>query len=235
MPTPPDDKPRSPDASQLRGPINGLITDRMRALGLRNVREFADYAGISRTSIHELLRGRSTINGVWMKPSLDTLTRLAKALDRPTHELLYLIEPEAPGAGVPLAADVRQVRVAIAGHAGAGPDQFQTLDEHTYVEREFARGRDLIAFRIKGDSMAAGKHPIYQDDLVIVDRKLQGEINSAVVARLANDGYVCKRLRPGNILDSTNPDFTDPELAVITPDRIGEVVGRVVRIIHTDL
>ncbi|GBF05882.1 SOS repair repressor, lexA2 [Deinococcus aerius] len=219
----------------MRGPINGLIAEQMRRKGIVNLRDFADYADVSRATVYDLVRGRSTVNGAWMKPSLDTLTKLATALERPTHELLYLIDPDAPGANIPLAAEVAQVPVAIAGRAGAGPDQLQALEGHTYVESEFTRGRDLIAFRIEGDSMAGGRHPIYQDDLVIVDRKLQGEVNNAVVARLVNDGYVCKRLRPGNILDSTNADFTDPELAVITPDRIEEVVGKVVRIIHTDL
>ena len=73
------------------------------------------------------------------------------------------------------------------------------------------------------------------DPLVIVDRTKAGEVNSPLVARLNSDGYVCKRLRPGDVLDSTNPDFMDAGLAVITPDRIAEVVGKVVRIIHTSI
>lgn len=226
------DKSAKTKIAEMRGPINGLIVDYMRKHNVTNVREFADRVGVGRNTIYDLVRGRSTINGAWMKPSLDTLTKLAVALERPTHELLYLIDPEAPGANTPLAAEVMQVPVAIAGRVGAGPDQTYELQGHTFVEREFAQGRDLIAFKVEGDSMAGGKHPIYRGDLVIVDRHLQGEMNSAVVARLVSDGYVCKRLRPGNILDSTNPDFADPDLAVITPDRIAEVVGKVVRIVH---
>ncbi|MBB5363053.1 LexA family protein [Deinococcus humi] len=222
-------------AAEMRGPINGLIVEYMRKHNVENVREFADIVGIGRTTIYDLVRGRSTINGAWMKPSLDTLVRLATVLERPTHELLYLIDPEAPGADVPLSAEVTQVPIAIAGHAGAGPDQNFKLDGYTYVEREFATGRELLAFRIVGDSMAGGTHPIYKDDLVIVDRRLEGEINSAVVARLIGDGYVCKRLRPGNILDSSNPEFLDPQQAIITGDRIDKIIGKVVRIIHTSL
>ena len=92
-----------------------------------------------------------------MMPSFDTLTKLALALKKPTHELLYLIDPTAPGTDTPMASEVSQVPVAIAGRAGAGPDQNYELDGHTYVDREFAKGRDLIAFRIAGDSMAGGK------------------------------------------------------------------------------
>ena len=218
---------------ELRGPINGLIADRMIQLGHQNVREFADYAGIGRTSLHDLLRGRSRTNGSWVKPSLDTLTKLATALQRPTHELLYLIEPEAPGADVPMASEIKQVPVQVARRVGAGPEQDWELEQYTYVEREFAEGRDLVAFKVEGNSMDGGSRPIASGDLVIVDRRQGGEFNSPVVARLTDDGYVCKRLRPGNFLDSTNPAYDDPDFAIIVPDRVAEVVGRVVRTIHT--
>ena len=207
----------------------------MRKHGIGNVRDFADYAGVSRAAVYDLIRGRSTINGTWMRPSLETLLKLAGALNIPTHELLYLLEPDAPGANVPLASEVAQVPIIIAGHVGAGPDRSDAADGVTYVEQEFAAHRELVAFRVKGDSMAGGKHPIYNDDLVIVARGQEGEINMPVVVRLDSDGYVCKRLRPGGSLDSANSDFLDPELAVITPDRIAGIVGKVVRIIHTSL
>lgn len=213
----------------MRGPLNGLIAERMRQLGLSTVREFADYAGVGRTSIHDLVRGRTTASGTWTKPSLDTVCKLAIALDKPTHELIYLIDPEAPGAD--MVADVRQVPVFIAGQVGAGPEQLRERSDVVYVERKFAEGRDLVAFAVAGDSMAGGRHPIHDGDIVIVDRKLAGEVNFPIVARLRGDGYVVKRLRPGNILDSSNPDFMDLDTAIITTDRIDQMVGRVVRVI----
>jgi repressor LexA len=221
--------------AEVRGPINGLIVETMRRHSIANVRDFADHAGISRATVYDLVRGRSTIGGAWMKPSLETLVKLAVAVERPTHELLYLLEPEAPGANLPPSSEVVRVPVMLAGYAGAGAEQMvpHYWDQTTYVEADFAHNRDLLAFRIAGDSMDGGRNPIHDDDLVIVDRRLGGEVNSPVVARLNNDGYVCKRLRPRNFLDSTNPDFLDPDLAVIEPERIAEVVGKVVRIIHT--
>lgn len=222
------------EIAEIRGPINGLIVEAMLRRKISNLRDFADYADISRATVYDLVRGRSTVTGSWMKPSLDTLTKMAVALDKPTHELLYLIDPDAPGANVPMAQEVVQVPVIIAGHAGAGPEQSEHSEGVTYVERSFAQGRDLSAFRIKGNSMAGGHHPIYEGDLVIVDRKQEGEINSPLVARLNSDGYICKRLRPGDMLDSANPDFLDADLAIITPDRVAEIIGKVVRTIHTD-
>ncbi len=216
-------------AAKARGPLNGLIAERMRQLNLSTVKDFADYAGIGRTSIHDLVRGRTTTSGTWTKPSFDTLTKLAVALDKPTHELLYLIDPEAPGAN--LVFDVQQVPVYIAGHVGAGPQQLWERNDVVYVERQFAENRDLIAFTVVGDSMAGGRHPIHDGDMVIVDQRVGGEVNFPVVARLKDDGHVVKRLRPGGILDSANPDFVDPDTSIIAPDRIAHLVGRVVRVI----
>ena len=84
-------------AALSRGPLNALIATRMRQLGLSTVKEFAEYAGVGRTSLHDLVRGRAKDDGAWTKPSFDTLTKLAAALNKPTHELVYLIDPDAPG------------------------------------------------------------------------------------------------------------------------------------------
>ena len=211
-----------------RGPIMNLVAKRMQQLGLKNVGEFAEYAGISESAMYGLLNGRIE-GGAPINPRWQTIVALAKALDKPAHELLYILDPEAPGAGA--VVDARQVPVYVAGCAGAGTEQLVPSEERVYVSAEFAKDRDLIAFLVCGDSMAGGKHPIYDGDVVVVDRSVAGEFNLPVVARLADDGYVCKRLRPGNILDSTNPDYLDERYAVISPDRVEQVVGRVVRII----
>lgn len=220
-------------AALSRGPLNALIATRMRQLGLSTVKEFAEYAGVGRTSLHDLVRGRAKDDGAWTKPSFDTLTKLAAALNKPTHELVYLIDPDAPGAGT--VVGVQQVPVYIAGCVGAGPEQLVEADDVVYVEKQFADGRDLVAFHVCGDSMAGGRHPIYDGDIVVVDRQVAGEVNFPVVARLRGDGYVCKRLRPGGILDSTNPEYDDPDMSIIAPARVAHVEGRVVRVISNAL
>lgn len=219
--------------AKTRGPLNGLIADRMRYLGFETVKDFADHAGISRTSLHELIRGRATTSGAWTKPSIDTLAKLAIALNRPLHELIYIIAPEALGAEEftknrqqPM---IERIPVYIAGCVGAGPQQLTETDEYITVEREFTKNRDLVAFRVVGDSMAGGKRPIHDDDIVVVDRNAEPEINSPIVARLTGNGYVVKRLRPGGFLDSTNTEYTGPH-AVVNVEGIDQLVGRVVRV-----
>ncbi|OWL96559.1 hypothetical protein CBQ26_09280 [Deinococcus indicus] len=211
-----------------RGPLNALVANRMQQLNLPNVTAFAEYAGISESVMYDMLNGR-VVNGVLIMPKWQSLTKLAQALNKPTHEILYLLDPEAYGAGTVIG--VQQVPVYIAGSVGAGPEQLHESDEVVYVEKQFADGRDLVAFHVRGDSMAGGRHPIYNGDIVIVDRQVAGEINFPVVARLRNDGYVVKRLRPGGILDSTNPEYDDPHQSIIEPARVDHVTGRVVRVI----
>lgn len=220
---------RDSEAIALRGPLSGLIADRMKSQGIDSVKEFADKYGIGRTTLYDLLRGRS--DGTVSNPSLETIARLADALERPSHEILYLVNPHARGAELQIG--VAQVPVFLAGQVGAGPDQMFPLDQQVFVESEFAEGRDLIAFKVVGDSMEGGRRPIFDGDVVIVDQRVGPEVNMPVVARLVGNGYVVKRYRPGGILDSANPDITDPKVAHITPDRVDRMVGRVVRVLST--
>ena len=216
------------EVGQLRGPLNGLIAERMRSLGIETVKDFADRFNIGRSTIYDLVRGRS--DGSMSNPSLETITRLADALGRPAHEILYLVSPGAPGAGV---SRVEQVPVFIAGHVGAGPEQLHELEGvQVFVEASFAQGRDLVAFRVAGNSMEGGIRPIYDGDVVIVDRNVPPEQNQAAVARLQGNGYVVKRLRSQGILDSTNPDYVGDH-SIIQPQQVAQMVGRVVRVQST--
>lgn len=214
-----------------RGPLASLVADRMRELGLKNVSEFATYAEISESNMYAILNGRID-SGVPIVPKWQTMVALAKALERPTHELLYILDPEAPGAEILQKVEKptpNRVPVYVAGCVGAGPQQLRETDDYIMVEPDFARGRDLVAFRVVGDSMAGGRRPICHDDIVVVDRNAEAENNLPVVARLKGNGYVVKRLRSAKFLDSTNPDFEGPH-AVVSLEDIDQLVGRVVRV-----
>lgn len=221
---------------RLRGPFNALVVKAMRRDGISEITKWADHWGIGRTTLYSVLRGRETKSGTWVKPSLDTLNLLAKALDTPLHTLVYLIEPEAYGSNMidNLHPAVREIEVGIAGWVGAGPDQDEWDDSIVCVEEQFAKGKDLVAFRIRGDSMAAGRQPIYDGDIVLVNRSDKGINTSSVVARLDNDGYVCKVLKDdrfGRFLQSRNVDHTNGTPSAIPMSAVEEIVGKVVRII----
>lgn len=67
---------------------------------MKTVKELADALGLQRSTIYDLVRDARPEVGEARRtyPSLPTLIALARALNKPTHELLYLAVPDAPGA-----------------------------------------------------------------------------------------------------------------------------------------
>ena len=223
---------------EVKGPFQVRIAARMSAFGMKRLEEFADYFGLGRTTVYGLYHGRVSPKGSVVKPSVDTLVKLADALEVPLHVLVYELEPEARGADLIASPPLKRIEVRMAGWVGAGPDQTEEiLDEQLWIEEEFARGRELLGFKIRGDSMAAGRHPIYDGDTVVVDQNAKGHNNSPVVARLIDNGYVCKLLKEDRFshivkLASANPEHQNGTPTAIAPEQIEEIVGRVVRIVH---
>jgi repressor LexA len=216
------------------GPLNDLILEGMKALDTSSIGEFADRAGIGRATMYNLVQGRVSANGTPVKPSIDTLVKLADALHRPTHELLYILEPDARGSQS-IQFNTNMIAVPILGYAGAGLGQNRELEEtQTFVTRRFANGKRLGAFHIKGDSMAGGKRPIYNDDIVIANFLDKGSSGDTVIACLHDHEYVCKALkidRFGSFLTSLNPLYTNASPAQIAADQVQEIIGKVVRVI----
>lgn len=231
--------PRPPRLEDYPGVFNKLIAARMRKLGHQTLKEFAKYAGIGSTTLYNLVLGRVTESGVIVKPSIDTLVQLARALEEPVDKLLFMLVPDAPGAeswgDQPPA---RRFRVRVAGWVGAGPEQFEEISgSWVVVEEDFARGKQLQAFRVRGDSMAAGKRPIHDGDIVLVNTLDKGYNTAAVVARLMDGRYICKMYREdhfGRFLVSANAAHTNGTPVSIKLSEVDEVIGRVVRIISSD-
>ncbi len=225
------------DVQEARAQLADLIRTKMAQDGLETITDFADKYELGRSTLYELVRGRSRTRGAWVHPSLQTTIALAKALERPLHEIIYLLEPEAPGAEATFASDapLLKVNVEIAGWVGAGPAQ--NLEAHEppiWLDLEFAQGKELRAFRVRGDSMAAGKRPILDGDIVVVDALDKGYNTASVVARLADDSHVVKMLkldRHERQLQSRNPEHTNGTPSVIPMSEVAEVVGRVIKII----
>lgn len=231
---------------KARGAFNAMLVRAMRRDGIKEITHWADHHGVGRSTLYAIMRGRETASGTWVMPSMATAVKLAEALGVPLHELIYVLIPDAPGArhapsestDVFRPSPVTRVLVEVAGWVGAGPDQYEEIDgQSVYVESAFARGKKLRAFRVRGDSMAAGRHPIVDGDIVIVDTTDPGQNTDAVVARLHNDAYVCKMLKDdrfGKLLQSRNVEHTNGTPSAIPVDEVAEIVGRVVRVIHDE-
>lgn len=77
--------------SDVDGALNDRIAGHMQDQGIENLRDFATIAGIPLSAMNDLVQGHKT-------PAVKTLVALARALECPTHTLLYLLVPDAPGA-----------------------------------------------------------------------------------------------------------------------------------------
>jgi repressor LexA len=77
--------------TQLNGPYNVVIQKRMKQMGFQKIEDFANYADIGATTVYNLVLGRQTSSGNWMKPSIDVLFKLEKALEIPASELLEML------------------------------------------------------------------------------------------------------------------------------------------------
>lgn len=223
--------------SDFNGQFNDMISAKMKELGMTKLEQFAVYSDIPHSTLYNLVAGRLTPAGNPVQPSLQTLTLLAKALDQPLWRLVYMLQPDAPGAEdlEVYPPDFRRFRVKVAGWVGAGPQQLEEINGTSIaVEDEFARGKDLQAFRVRGDSMAAGRRPIYDGDIVLVNTKDPGYNTAAVVARLIDGRYVCKMLKDdkfGKFLLSANPTHTNGTPTTLGIEEVDAIVGRVVRVI----
>jgi repressor LexA len=226
---------------KTREPLEKLVKNRMKELNLKNYDEFADHFGIGRSTLYDIFRGRVSETGVYFKPRAETLLRFADALETPLHEIIYYFFPDAFGsedwASGFSTVNASGVPIYIAGWVGAGPEQeFLEGEDTIFLPKSFTQGKDLVAFEVHGDSMSAGRYPIYHLDVVVVDKNDKGLDGSRVVARL-DSGYVCKLLkvdRFGKNLYSANPEYSNGTPPVIAADRVQEIVGKVVKVLSHD-
>lgn len=226
------------DVQIARAQLAELIEDKMEELRIGSYKDFADDFGIGRSTLYDIVRGRTKSRGAWVVPNLPTLLKLSIALEKPLHEIIYLVEPEAPGADTfaNLPPSLHKVEVGIAGWVGAGPEQTEFVADSTiWLDSDWVGGRNLIAFHVRGDSMESHVNSIYDGDTVIVDQDDKGTPHMPVVAQLKTGGFVCKNLRDDHhehALTSVNTQQTNGTPFYIPIDEVDHIVGRVVRIIH---
>lgn len=220
-----------PRRNDLKGPFNDDILARMDEQGWTKLEQFADHYRIGRTTVYALVLGRQSSGGEWIKPSLDTLIRLAIALDKPVEELVERLYPDLdlPKSA---AAPSRMAEVSVLGFVGAGPGQLEGIENGVvYVPRRVARGKSLAAYQVKGDSMCGGRRPICDGDTIVINRDDKGASGSPVVARLKDGTCVCKALKEdkfGRRLMSLNALYTNFTPPVIPADDVEEILGRVI-------
>ena len=204
---------------------------RIRQLGM-NVAEVAREAGVNRSFVYDILRGRSQL------PNLEKLTRIAKVVK---VELEWLLSGKGRVTGDdPITEDYHNEFVAIQ-YAAARP----SMGGGAIVEDEDRPGRDfhfrrawirdrlkaapsmLRVMAVQGDSMMP---TLNEGDVILVDMNQRNPIPPGVFVLHDGLGLVAKRLEHVPMSDpprvriiSDNPHYTPYEC---TADEVN-IVGRV--------
>ena len=204
---------------------------RIRQLGM-NVAEVAREAGVNRSFVYDILRGRSQL------PNLEKLTRIAKVVK---VELEWLLSGKGRVTGDdPITEDYHNEFVAIQ-YAAARP----SIGGGAIVEDEDRPGRDfhfrrawirdrlkaapsmLRVMAVQGDSMMP---TLNEGDVILVDMNQRNPIPPGVFVLHDGMGLVAKRLEhipmsdpPRVRIISDNPHYTPYEC---TADEVN-IVGRV--------
>jgi repressor LexA len=153
---------------KLEGPFAEEILATMKRLGMRRLEEFADTFGLGRTTVYNLVLGRK-VGDKWIKPSLDTVVKLSAALDIPVEELIAkLYEDEVP------ILRRHEAHIPILGYVGGGPPQLEEIGDRTVPVRVKGSASHLVAFKVRGNSMCAGRRPICDGDIIIVNTQDKG-------------------------------------------------------------
>ena len=175
-----------------QGSGRGRIGERIRELRLSRRWSQADLAaeaGVSRQYLGQIERGDRTAMGG------ELLDRIARALGFGNYHLMVEGREEArwgsgPSREIPVveAGEEELLKVAIEAEVSAGPGTGSRVEGFVYVDRREARGKSLMAARVRGECMVP---VLYPGDVVVCERVWRQEdvpTGSLCVVTLADSG-----------------------------------------------
>ena len=184
------------------------MADRLRArarqLGL-NARQVADLAGINRSFVYDIMRGRSE------NPNLEKLSTVADVIKVERNWLLHGlgdVEGESPIVENPDEAFVSVLSVKVTASMGGGAFVDESIEngkpyhfQRAWIKEGLkASPRDLRIMHVEGDSM----EPTLQDgDVVLVDMSRKAPTPPGLFILFDGMGLVAKRLE--HVLSSEPP------------------------------
>lgn len=192
--------------------IGELVKDYRKKYDL-TMQEFAERADLSKSYISMLEKGKHPQNNREIVPSLDTLYKIAKAMNLTIDELTKILDDNQLVAVNQSQARPprRAFRVPVLGRVAAGiPIEVieEVVDWEDLPEDEFKDvPESYFGLKIKGDSMTPR---ICDGDTVIVHQQPDAESGEIVIAMVNGDDAVCKRLKKyadSIALISTNPSY----------------------------
>lgn len=176
------------------------------------MQEFADKCGLSKSYISMLEKNINPRNNKPIIPTIDTYNKIASGMGIDLDSLLKMLDSNEP-------VDLSKVNtvpiecgctIPVLGRVAAGIPI--TASEYIIgkeeISQSMAASGDYFALLVKGDSM---EPKISDGDVVIVRKQSDADDGDLVIALVANDDAVVKRLKKyadGIALISTNPIYS---------------------------
>lgn len=206
--------------------LSEIVKQYRKTHGL-SMQDMANLCGRSKPYIHQLENGNPK-TGEEIRPNIDTISMLAKAMNIKIDELVRMMD----GDSVIDLKPCSNTRIPVLGRVVAGVPIEATEDILGYEEitEHMASTGEYFALRVKGDSM----FPIICDgDTVIVKKQENVESGDVAIVLVNGSDATCKKVKMnsnGITLIGYNPSvyephfYTNDEIASLPIDIIGKVV-----------
>jgi len=181
---------------RIQSPLGAALKSRRLDLGLSQ-EELANRAGLHRTYITDVERGSRN-------PSLDTIQKLARALQVPLSQLFLQIESAGAEAAPPKAAEAVEILVVESNPADAETTLLalkgNRITNHIQVVRD---GNDAIDFLFSTGPYRARAH-LAVPRVILLDLNLPGIGGVEVLRRIRADRRT--RTIPVAVITASRPD-----------------------------
>jgi transcriptional regulator with XRE-family HTH domain len=164
------------DGAAADAPARGTLVERGIGQRIRELRvrrrwsqaDLAAEAGVSRQYLGQIERGDRTAMGA------ELLDRIARALGFGNYHLMEegrqtggWVSGPSPEIPVVEAGEEELLKVAIEAEVSAGTGSGSRVEGYVYVDRLEARGKSLMAARVRGECMVP---VLYPGDVVVCER-----------------------------------------------------------------
>lgn len=206
--------------------LSEIVKQYRKTHGL-SMQDMANLCGRSKPYIHQLENGNPK-TGEEIRPNIDTISMLAKAMNIKIDELVRMMD----GDSVIELKSCSCVRIPILGRVVAGIpiEAMEDVLGYEEITEHMAATGEYFALRIKGDSMFPN---ICDGDTVIVKKQEDIESGDIAIVLVNGSDATCKKVKfnsNGITLIGYNPSvyephfYTNEEIASLPIDIIGKVV-----------
>lgn len=208
--------------------VLGDLIKNYRQENKMSMRDFAKKCNLSFTYISALEKNKDYKTGKSISPTLETVKSVANAINMPIEDLLQELDEDQKFT-ITSNKD-KNINIPILGIVKAGYDYLANENWQGMIEvdSDFAKGKDLFALKVTGDSMFP---VLIEDDIVVINKQSNFENGDIVVALVGENEATIKKAKKTDsaiILQPLNNNydpliFTNEDIKNLPVEIIGVV------------